>query len=111
MTLDAAIGVQLGSLALDVEVEVAPGELLAILGPNGSGKSTVLRTLAGLLEIDAGRIAVDGTVLDDPAHGVFVPPDRQSQAQWLLKQAHVTEKELTFLAVGELESPPEGESR
>jgi hypothetical protein len=42
---------------------------------------------------------------------VFVPPDRQSQAQWLLKQAHVTEKELTFLAVGELESPPEGESR
>ena len=33
---------------------------------------------------------------------VFVPPDRLRQAQWLLQQTHVSEQELTRLAVGEL---------
>ena len=36
------------------------GETVAVLGPNGAGKSTLLRALAGLLPIDAGRIAIDG---------------------------------------------------
>jgi molybdate transport system ATP-binding protein len=77
MALDATIGAQLGGLELDVELTVRPGELLAILGPNGAGKSTVLRAIAGLLPIDAGRIAVDDVVLDDPGRDVFVSPDRR----------------------------------
>ena len=56
VTLSAEIGLRLGTLELGVELEVAPGELLALLGPNGAGKSTVLRCLAGLDPIDSGRI-------------------------------------------------------
>ena len=77
MTLEADLALTLGTLDLRVELDVRPGELLALLGPNGAGKSTVLRCLAGLAPIDAGRIAIDGRVVDDPAADVFVEPERR----------------------------------
>jgi molybdate transport system ATP-binding protein len=70
--LDCAVRLTLGTLDLDVTFGVAPGELIVLVGPNGAGKSTLLRALAGLLPIDAGRIALDDDVLDDPATGTFV---------------------------------------
>jgi molybdate transport system ATP-binding protein len=78
VTLDARIELRLGGLEIDVELEVAPGRLLALLGPNGAGKSTLLRCLAGLRAIDRGCIVIDGIVVDDPAAGVFVGPERRS---------------------------------
>jgi molybdate transport system ATP-binding protein len=77
VTLTARIGLQLGSLDLQVELELAPGEVVALVGPNGAGKSTVLRCLAGLVAIDDGRIELDGTVVDDPAGDVFVEPEQR----------------------------------
>ena len=75
MTLDARIGLQLGTLDLDVELRAAPGEVVALLGPNGAGKSTVLRCLAGLVPLDRGCISIDGRVVDDPADDVLVEPE------------------------------------
>jgi ABC-type lipoprotein export system ATPase subunit len=43
-----------------LSIDIAPGELVALLGPSGCGKTTALRALGGLDEIDAGRILVDG---------------------------------------------------
>jgi sulfate/thiosulfate transport system ATP-binding protein len=43
----------------DVSLEVPDGSLTALLGPSGSGKSTLLRAIAGLEELDAGRVVID----------------------------------------------------
>ena len=43
-----------------VDIEVAEGEVLALLGPTGAGKTTTLRCLAGLEKPDRGRIFMDG---------------------------------------------------
>jgi putative spermidine/putrescine transport system ATP-binding protein len=43
-----------------LSIDIAPGELIALLGPSGCGKTTALRALGGLDDIDDGRILVDG---------------------------------------------------
>jgi molybdate transport system ATP-binding protein len=57
---------------LDVEISVAPGEVLAVLGPNGAGKSTVLNVLAGLVRPDTGVVRLGGRVLTDTSAGIQV---------------------------------------
>ena len=52
----------------DLSLTVEDRELLALVGPSGSGKTTTLRLLAGLEEIDAGTISIDGAVMNQ------VPP-------------------------------------
>jgi polar amino acid transport system ATP-binding protein len=46
-----------------VTIEVARGDLVALMGPSGSGKTTVLRAIAGLEAFQQGRITIDGVTL------------------------------------------------
>jgi multiple sugar transport system ATP-binding protein len=51
-----------------VDLEVADGEFIVLVGPSGCGKSTTLRMIAGLESITAGKLSIDGRIVND------VPP-------------------------------------
>jgi ABC-type Fe3+/spermidine/putrescine transport system ATPase subunit len=53
----------------DLDLEVNSGERFVIMGPSGSGKSTLLRTIAGLVQPNAGSILIDGADITSlPTH-------------------------------------------
>ena len=52
----------------EVSLDVAPGELVAIVGENGSGKTTLVRHLNALVPLQAGELVVAGISADDPTH-------------------------------------------
>jgi putative ABC transport system ATP-binding protein len=62
-----------------VDLDVAAGEVVAILGESGVGKSTLLNGIAGLDRLDAGRVELDGARIDDLAESAL--------AHW--RRAHV----------------------
>src|SRR4029453_10471255 len=48
-----------------VSLEIGDGELFVLLGSSGSGKSTLLRMIAGLSEVDGGRVMLHGRDVTD----------------------------------------------
>jgi molybdate transport system ATP-binding protein len=76
-TLDLTLDHALRSFRLSVELELGR-ETLALVGPSGAGKSSVLRSIAGLLRPDRGRIALGSTAWLDTKTGVDLPPERRS---------------------------------
>lgn len=55
----------------DVSLSVAPGEFVTLLGLSGSGKTTTLMAIAGFVDLDAGRIEIDGRDI------VSLPPEKR----------------------------------
>src|ERR1700722_1244745 len=43
-----------------VSLEVSPGQIVTVLGANGAGKTTVLRTVSGILDPEAGKVLYEG---------------------------------------------------
>lgn len=76
-------------------VEVAAGEVLAVMGPSGSGKSTLMHCLAGLLVPDAGSVRYEGrevSAMDDAARSAL----RRSAFGFVFQNAQLV-PELTCL--------------
>jgi len=86
--LTKSYGAKTAAKALDgIDLEIADGEVMALVGPSGCGKTTTLQLLAGFIKPDAGTITV-GDRLVSSAQAV-VPPERrrmslifQSYAVW-----------------------------
>jgi molybdate transport system ATP-binding protein len=68
---------QRGAFVGAFDLDVAPGETLALVGPNGAGKSTCVQVIAGLLPLDRGELRLGATRLDAPAARIFVPPEHR----------------------------------
>ncbi|MEZ5775000.1 MAG: cysteine peptidase family C39 domain-containing protein [Hyphomicrobiaceae bacterium] len=52
-------------LLAEIDLEIARGELVAVLGRSGAGKSTLAKLAAGLIDPTAGRVTLDGIALED----------------------------------------------
>jgi iron(III) transport system ATP-binding protein len=77
----------------DVSLDVAPGEVVALLGQSGCGKTTLLRIAAGVDTPTSGRVLVDGREV--ASSRVFVPPE--DRAIGLMFQDYALFPHLTIL--------------
>jgi iron(III) transport system ATP-binding protein len=60
-----------------LNLEVAPGECVAMLGPSGCGKTTTLRMVAGFEDIDGGEIVAGEKLLSSKAKNYYLPPEKR----------------------------------
>ena len=60
-----------------LSLEIPDAEFLCLLGPSGCGKSTTLRMIAGLENLTAGEIFIEGMAVDSADNGIFVRPEKR----------------------------------
>jgi zinc/manganese transport system ATP-binding protein len=70
----------------DLDLDVRPGEFLAVLGPNGSGKTSFVRALLGQRQLSAGTLTVLGRPPRNGSHHIgYVPQQATLSAQAMLR--------------------------
>ena len=79
---------------VDVSVEVAEGQFIAIVGPNGAGKTTLFKTISGIVQPVSGSVMFDGKDL------LSIPPSERAH----LGIAHVPEGRQVFRSLTVLEN-------
>ena len=77
----------------DLSLDVGSGEIVGLIGPNGAGKTTTLRSLAGILLLTSGRIAVDGHDLAtdgiEAKRRLAFMPDKPHLFEYLTVEEHL----------------------
>jgi ABC-type sulfate/molybdate transport systems ATPase subunit len=76
--LEVDVKKRLRDFDLDVDLRISKGEILMLVGDNGCGKTTLLNMIAGLIEPDAGTIALDGRPLFDSSFKIDITPERRN---------------------------------
>ncbi len=66
-----------GSMKLQVDLRIKPGQLVTLFGNSGAGKTSILRMLAGLLNPDKGLIKVNHNTWLDSENGIFLKPQQR----------------------------------
>jgi ABC-type nitrate/sulfonate/bicarbonate transport system ATPase subunit len=67
----------------DIDLEVKPGEALALVGRSGCGKSTLLHIMSGLIAPSEGKIWIDGARVEEPSPAWVVMFQQPSLYPWM----------------------------
>jgi NitT/TauT family transport system ATP-binding protein len=67
----------------DLDVDIRPGEFVALLGPSGCGKSTLLNLIAGILKPNRGVVQVDGSMVKGPNPDCGIVFQNHSLFPWM----------------------------
>src|ERR1700736_874956 len=65
-------GFDAGPVLFGIDLDIAPGELIALVGANGAGKSTLLGVLSGLVRATSGTIVLGGETVTNARPAVLV---------------------------------------
>lgn len=71
---DLSAGYGGGDIVQGINLQLMPGEMVALVGPNGAGKSTLLKSIAGIANVTGGTLELDGKNL------IPLPPSGRAQA-------------------------------
>lgn len=75
--MEICISHRQGDFSLDIAFQGAESGVTSLFGPSGAGKTTVVNSVAGLLQPDSGRIAINDRCLFDSARGIHLPPEKR----------------------------------
>lgn len=65
----------------NIYLDIQPGQLYGVLGPNGAGKSTLFKSILGLIDINSGRIEINGkTIKEQRKQMVYIP--QRGEVDW-----------------------------
>jgi len=67
----------------ELDIDIRPGEFLALLGPSGCGKSTLLNLIAGILKPTRGTVTIDGAAVKGPNSGCGIVFQHHSLFPWM----------------------------
>jgi NitT/TauT family transport system ATP-binding protein len=74
---------------VDVSVQIRAGEFLTLIGPSGCGKTTLLKAIAGLVSVDAGRVLVGARTVTGPGRECSVVFQDFALLPWATVQRNV----------------------
>jgi len=75
-TLGLSVHFEDRSALENIDISLAPGEIVALVGPNGAGKSTLMRVLAGILPPSHGQVLLNGAESHGPNPCIIYVPQR-----------------------------------
>jgi len=65
-----------------IDLDIRRGEFVSVVGPSGCGKSTLLKCIAGIADVSAGAIHVDGRLVADPPDNMAIVFQRDILLDW-----------------------------
>ena len=76
----------------DIDLNIEPGEPIAIIGPSGCGKTTILRLIAGLETASSGVVTVDGRPIRGPDRSRAFMSQDPNLFPWLTARKNIARK-------------------
>lgn len=77
LTLHKSLSTSDGTMQLDIDLVLEPGQLVTLYGESGAGKTSTFRMLAGLLSADSGRIVVNEKIWLDTEQKIDLKPQKR----------------------------------